>query len=218
MASGSVSGDRWADEPVQPSAGRRPRGLLAVRDRHWRWLFAAALGALLFSCGGILAAWTPAPRPRARPTPPSPPPAVRRFSGLRERGEHLYVANGCFGCHGDRGAGGVPNPNSILGFVPALRAFADKVLLHDADERAWVLDRLVADRPVTERDARPHLRHPARFAVRYRMFRELIRKGNPSPSRHLDQPPPPLNMPPWAGRLEPRDIDALMAYLLSLSP
>lgn len=42
-----------------------------------------------------------------------------------DRGEIVFRRFGCNGCHGDRGAGGWPNPNYVGGKVPALTTVAE---------------------------------------------------------------------------------------------
>lgn len=44
-----------------------------------------------------------------------------------QRGEEISTDLGCFGCHGDRGMGGITNPGSPLGTVPGwqTKAFAE---------------------------------------------------------------------------------------------
>ncbi len=56
-------------------------------------------------------------------------------------GRELAKQHGCLSCHGVEGAGGLPNPGSLGGFVPGFlgRNFADLVK-DEAEFREWVLD------------------------------------------------------------------------------
>ncbi len=56
-------------------------------------------------------------------------------------GRRLARKHGCVSCHGIEGAGGVPNPGSLGGFVPGFRGenFADLVR-DEAEFREWVLE------------------------------------------------------------------------------
>src|SRR5207249_10136770 len=57
------------------------------------------------------------------------------------RGRRVAAALGCFGCHGPEGNGGVRNPGSVEGNVPAVAGQAEKMLGKDAgDLREYVLD------------------------------------------------------------------------------
>ncbi len=56
-------------------------------------------------------------------------------------GRDLAKKHGCLSCHGVEGAGGLPNPGSLGGFVPGFvgRNFTDLVK-DEAEFREWVLD------------------------------------------------------------------------------
>jgi mono/diheme cytochrome c family protein len=57
------------------------------------------------------------------------------------RGRELARSNGCFGCHGVDGAGGLPNPGSLGGFTPGFLGANFPDLVQDEDEfREWVLE------------------------------------------------------------------------------
>jgi mono/diheme cytochrome c family protein len=72
------------------------------------------------------------------------------FVGVLERvgladassaGRELAREHGCLSCHGVEGAGGVPNPGSMGGFIPGFlgRNFTDLVK-DEAEFREWVLE------------------------------------------------------------------------------
>ncbi len=56
-------------------------------------------------------------------------------------GRKLARQHGCLSCHGVEGSGGLPNPDSLGGFIPGFvgRNFADLVE-NEAEFREWVLD------------------------------------------------------------------------------
>jgi mono/diheme cytochrome c family protein len=71
---------------------------------------------------------------------------IRASSGLLlpddpqlARGEELMRKNGCFGCHGEMGSGGLPNPGSFKGYVPGFIGpdFADLVR-NDEELKTWI--------------------------------------------------------------------------------
>jgi mono/diheme cytochrome c family protein len=58
-----------------------------------------------------------------------------------QRGERVASRMGCFGCHGPGGSGGIPNPGSRAGDVPAWVGGSWMMYNHDpGDVRAWILD------------------------------------------------------------------------------
>ena len=61
--------------------------------------------------------------------------------GPAVRGAELVTTSGCFGCHGPLGAGGVPNPGSEEGSVPAFTERTQMMYVKNAtDLREYVLD------------------------------------------------------------------------------
>ncbi len=81
-------------------------------------------------------------------------------------GRDLARKHGCLSCHGTGGAGGLPNPGSLGGFVPGFlgRNFTDLVK-DEAEFREWVLDgtssRLAANPIVTYFWRRQKIEMPA---------------------------------------------------------
>jgi len=58
---------------------------------------------------------------------------------LAARGAELAAELRCFACHGPLGAGGVPNPGSLKGYIPAFwGADFDDLVRDDAELRRWI--------------------------------------------------------------------------------
>ncbi|HLK13000.1 MAG TPA: c-type cytochrome [Candidatus Binatia bacterium] len=71
---------------------------------------------------------------------------------LAARGADVALELSCFACHGPLGAGGVPNPGSFKGYVPAFWGGDFDDLVRDDDElRRWIaegkIDR-IAEHPI----------------------------------------------------------------------
>jgi mono/diheme cytochrome c family protein len=66
--------------------------------------------------------------------PGASPPPVRTDRGLAVEGRGLYVRDGCVNCHGLKGGGGVPNPQSPDKTIPALSS-ADFFKEFNADKK-----------------------------------------------------------------------------------
>jgi len=69
-----------------------------------------------------------------------------------EAGRSLARRHGCLSCHGGEGAGGLPNPGSLAGFIPGFRGKNFRDLVRDETEftewvRTGTVQRL-ADHPV----------------------------------------------------------------------
>jgi mono/diheme cytochrome c family protein len=56
-------------------------------------------------------------------------------------GRKIAIRMGCFGCHGPSGIGGVPNPGSLKGTIPAWGSEDfDELVQNDDELREWILD------------------------------------------------------------------------------
>jgi mono/diheme cytochrome c family protein len=98
-------------------------------------------------------------------------------------GAELAAQNGCFACHGPLGAGGLPNPGSLKGYIPGFGGEDFDELVESDDElRAWIADGGI-----------PRLRNDA--AARFFLNRQRVQ------------------MPAFGKFLAPGDVDALMAYV-----
>lgn len=107
-----------------------------------------------------------------------PPEGSRAAEGREEAREH-----GCFSCHGVDGAGGVPNPGSLKGYIPGWRGpDFDDLVRSDEELRGWILDGGI-----------PRLTEN-RLARRY-----LERMKAP--------------MPAYRGAIEDEDVEAIAAYI-----
>ncbi|MBC8329362.1 MAG: c-type cytochrome [Planctomycetes bacterium] len=132
------------------------------------------------------------------------------------RGEWLYHRVGCHTCHGDRGAGGVPNFNAAGGFVPSLDGMAERLELFEPEE-AEVFSRAVADGAEPEEvEGFPDTGDLERAASLFRDAADLIRNGRTVSKKDPGLPVPPLDMPAWSSRLEDADIRQILAYLITL--
>jgi mono/diheme cytochrome c family protein len=141
-------------------------------------------------------------------------------SGTRlvDHGEWLFRQNGCFTCHGNSGHGGVKNPNYVRDTVPALDSLAERMYLfypEDVDAIVSALERRV---PLEELADDPPVPRYRAVVAKYQAIKELVQHGNPAGKKDPEGPAPPLNMPTWGQRLSDSDIDALIAYLLTLQP
>jgi mono/diheme cytochrome c family protein len=87
------------------------------------------------------------------------------------RGERLAAALGCFGCHGPGGAGGVKNPGSEEGEVPAFTEQTQMMYVKGADElREYVLD----GAPARKREDPEYRARIEAAAVRMPAYRDVL--------------------------------------------
>lgn len=99
------------------------------------------------------------------------------------QGADLVAANGCFNCHGDMGIGGMPNPGSLKGYIPGFGGEDFDELVRGDEE----LHGWIADGGI------PRLRNDP--LASYFIERQRIQ------------------MPRFRDRLQPTEVDALVAYV-----
>lgn len=133
-------------------------------------------------------------------------------------GRYLYQKMGCTTCHGLEGRGGIENFNYVRSTIPAHNTLAEKFFLEEKEDADAFVDLLL------ERADLDSLEEPSdipRFQLvlaQYRAAKELIRKGKESAKLDPAGPEPPLQMPAWQGKLTDRDMDAIIASLITLYP
>lgn len=135
-----------------------------------------------------------------------------------ERGKWLFHKVGCFTCHGAEGKGGVPNWNYIKDTVPALNTMADKLKLFYPEDATIIVDALESGVPLDSLSEDPPVPRFNLVLAQYHSVKDVIRKGNPPGKKDPKGPEPPLQMLPWSHRLSDRDVDSIIAYLLTLQP
>lgn len=132
------------------------------------------------------------------------------------KGERLYLSAGCAVCHGVAGRGGVRNPNYVKDDIPALNILAERMFLNEPEDVELVIEKL--DSGQLGRNAED-LNVPRAEAVlaQYESVRTVIMSGNPAGKKDSTANEP-LDMPKWNDRLTGSEVNALIAYLLSLYP
>jgi len=115
---------------------------------------------------------------------------LRAASGLLDpsdevaaKGAEVALAHGCFNCHGDMGIGGLPNPGSLKGYIPGFGGADFDELVRSDDE----LRGWILDGGI------PRLRDDK--LASYFLERQRIQ------------------MPVFKDRLQPAEVDALVAYV-----
>lgn len=132
-------------------------------------------------------------------------------------GRELYVKY-CIACHGSDGRGGVKNINYAKKTVPALNTLAERMFIEDAADARQIADLLKDGGDLEDRSPPLDIENRARVLAQYRAIKDVIKKGNPAAKADPQGPAPLIHMPQWIGQLSDADINAIIAYLLSLQP
>lgn len=132
------------------------------------------------------------------------------------RGAWLYRRQGCVTCHGEGGAGGVSNPNSMNATVPALADLARRTFLFTSEDVDAFRAVLAREGSLERLEGEPEVPLFAMVGRQYLATRELVRDGRRSSRLDPSGTRPPLDMPAWGARLSDAEIDAVLEYLLTL--
>ena len=143
---------------------------------------------------------------------PAPPANV----SLVDRGKWLFRQKGCYVCHGPEGSRGAPNANFVAGTVPALENLAEKLMLFDPQDVKAIVGQLEQGRDLESLANSPPVPRFNVFLEQYRTVRDVIRKGRTPGKKDPKGPAPPLAMPTWEKQLSATDVNAVIAYLLTL--
>lgn len=109
----------------------------------------------------------------------------------------------------------MPNRNSIKDTIPDL-ALAERMRLFEPEDVSAIVDHLKRGMRLDALADSPPVPRFNVVLAQYHSIQGVIRKGNPSGKKDPKGPRPPLNMPSWARYLSEADIDAIIAYLLSV--
>ena len=134
---------------------------------------------------------------------PSPPP-----TSIVERGRLSFLNLGCMRCHGPDGRGGIRNHNAKGGEVPALYKLADTIV-NDKQQADQLLSLLQQGAAPDERES---------WLREFFKIKKTIREGKSPLKEDANGPDPPLAMPTWGEKLSDREIEALIAYIVTLFP
>ena len=144
-----------------------------------------------------------------------PPPETGRLVDL---GSYLYLQKGCITCHGAEGRGGIANDNTTNGTVPDHYTTAQKLFLASEEDAEAFIELLQTEPDLEDLEEPPEIQRLAIVTTRYANAEEIIRTGRYSAKADPEGPEPPLQMPAWKYLVEEREIDALLAYFVSLYP
>ncbi|MBI4243020.1 MAG: cytochrome c [Planctomycetes bacterium] len=131
-----------------------------------------------------------------------------------ERGKKLFLREGCSVCHGQDGRGGVANPNYINKTTPRLDEMAERLFLYEHEDVDLVLKVFESGKSLDEVEDLDIPRANAVIA-QYKSIVTLIQSGNPA-GKEDQTGHSPFDMPAFKGTLNQRDVNDVIAYLLSI--
>jgi plastocyanin/mono/diheme cytochrome c family protein len=148
--------------------------------------------------------------------PDAGPPPPR--GELVDFGEYLYRSKGCVTCHGPEGRGGVTNLNSASVTVPRHDTTARKLFLNEIDDAEAFIETVGLVEDLDSLDDPPDVSLFQVVHARFDNAKQIIREGRFTARLDPSGPAPPLQMPAWELLIDERDMDALLAYFVSLYP
>jgi mono/diheme cytochrome c family protein len=141
---------------------------------------------------------------------------VNSQAALVADGQRLFTAKGCQACHGMLGKGGIVDENSITGSVPALATLAERLFLDDKSQADQLLAMLASGRDPSAYIGPPPFKAFPRTVMQLQNVRKIINEGSQPGRANPTGPPPKLVMPAWGGQLSAREVDSVIAYLVTL--
>ncbi|MFQ5636863.1 MAG: c-type cytochrome [bacterium] len=121
----------------------------------------------------------------------------------------------CRACHGPDGEGGVENPNYQNDVIPELNLIAERMFLFEREDAEAIIEAIEKFGDLNRAEPEPEvMRYPVVLA-QYNAIRDVIINGNPA-AKLEPEGPSPFNMPSWRKSIPVADIDAVIAYLISI--
>lgn len=131
-------------------------------------------------------------------------------------GRYLHRKMGCITCHGKDGRGGVVNFNYIKKTVPPHNTLAKSFHLEEKEDAEAFINLLLKRVDFDQLKERPDIPRFNLVLAQYKAAKKLIREGKNCAKLDRKGPEPPLQMPSWQAKLTERDIESIIAYLLTL--
>lgn len=133
-----------------------------------------------------------------------------------ETGSYVYLARGCVTCHGPEGRGGIANLNSANSPVPAHDTTAEKLFLSTPEDAEGLIQAVQQTGDLDALDPAPEIALFPVVRTRFENAKEIIRMGRYPSKADPSGPEPPLQMPAWRHIVTEREMDAVLAYFVSL--
>ena len=133
-------------------------------------------------------------------------------------GQYLYKKNACITCHGENAQGGVKNFNYSKATIPGHANLAENFNLEEPEDAEAFIELLKKRTDLEQAESETDIPQFRLVLTKYNAAKELIRKGKHGGKLDKNALAPPLNMPSWQEILSDRDIDSIIAYLLSIYP
>ncbi len=121
----------------------------------------------------------------------------------------------CRACHGENGEGGVANPNYIKDEIPQLDLLAERMFLYEKEDADVIIEALEQFGDLNLAEEEPDVPRFPVVLAQYNAIRDVIIKGNPA-GKKIPEGPSPFNMPSWQKSIPAAEIDAVIAYLISI--
>jgi mono/diheme cytochrome c family protein len=146
----------------------------------------------------------------------APHPELGMSSPFVARGRQIFEKGGCASCHGAGGVEPVPNPGATDEHVPQLNRLADRMLIGGPVEAKAAVELLGRKSPPNTVSGRKTPEGYGQFLAQYRAVHNKIAFGSKPAEAYPGVMRAPLEMPAWHSVLSTRDIDAVIAYLITL--
>ncbi len=144
-------------------------------------------------------------------------PIPKSHSGPLASGKSLFGVF-CAACHGPEASKGLENPGYVNTTVPQLDTLAERMMLFEMEDAEVVIDALTEGIDLKTLEDDPPMPRFNVVLAQYDSIFQTIKEGSIAGKKDSDSPEPPYHMPGWEERLTNQEINAVIAYLLTLYP
>lgn len=133
-------------------------------------------------------------------------------------GKNIFEEKGCITCHGENGRGGIKNPFYVNKEVPALNNLASTLKIDWPEDGDVIINLLEQNIDLYGLEDSEPIENYGRFLAQYKSIINKIMVGADSlQTVQPGSPQPPLVMPAWEHRLSEKEINSVIAYLITLN-
>lgn len=139
-------------------------------------------------------------------------------SNFITKGKNIFKAEGCITCHGENGKGGVNNPFYVNKEVPTLNNLASTLKIDWPEDGDIIIKLLENNADLFSLEDSEPIDNYGRFLAQYQSILSKIMVGADTlQTIQPGSPQPPLVMPAWQHRITQEEVNAVMAYMISLN-
>lgn len=138
--------------------------------------------------------------------------------GFIATGKAIFETEGCMTCHGENGKGGINNPFYVNKEVPTLNNLASTLKIDWPEDGDIIIKLLENNADLFSLEDSEPIDNYSRFLAQYKSILSKIMIGADTlQTIQPGSPQPPQVMPAWEHRISKEEVNAVMAFMISLN-